>query len=725
MATKRLSTVSVDYKTMLGKMSVTERLRLAQSQDGPSILANVDPSQLPGLFPRYYLEKLPDVGEALKSVMSDKFKPLSREQADEQMRQSSTAPTPRNFNPETGKKTSYAYSKEKLARLTDDQKNVLEELKKGTLSEDDPRVGFLKNLKDEDLKRAGIDARRDDTTGKLNYSMSEPTVSVDEVTNRLNSSASSALTNDKGRVVSTHDATLKPAERGLLDTIASGESPDYNTITSGGGKFDGYNDHPRKRVRGNGVNSDAAGRYQFLSSTWDGVVKKFNAENPNDPITDFSPRNQDRAALHLAKIDYKRRTGRDLSQDLDSNDPQVRQQMGSLIKQGLGGGQKGPTDTTWQAFQTKGAEHWQNEYDKNLKRNTDYQTARNRPDTPEERSQVEAELKAAKKGQNLTELQKILASQGATNKPETISQTRTEGSGKTYTAGDSIGQGVGGSNKIPSVAQGGLMFTDPRMVQQLKNVPQGSTVQLYAGTNDAASGRLDSKAYEARMAELKQIAEERGLNVSIHGPHQSPNKQWSGNVGTVNQLLGDSARNNGFKYVDNSTATADANDNIHMSNKGYQDLYSRGMQDTTAIPAMAEGGDLNVNEGEIKALPIGAMKNDNSVVVDKDSKPLFTMNTKEESANYNPDTGKVSVDPNAKKENDGNQELSLEQQAQFKQTQVPIPESSGMSSFDTTLTLTDNMFKDPSFHRAMSRARFDISGDSASGNHFSSSATVS
>ena len=132
-----------------------------------------------------------------------------------------------------------------------------------------------------------------------------------------------------------------------------------------------------------------------------------------------------------------------------------------------------------------------------------------------------------------------------------------------------------------------------------------------------------------------------------------------------------------------------------------------------------------MNEGEIKALPIGAMKNDNSVVVDKDSNPLFTMNTKEESANYDPNTGKVSVDPNAKKENDGNQELSLEQQAQFKQTQVPISESSDKSSFDTTLGLTDNMFKDPSFHRAMSRARFDISGDSASGNHFSSSATVS
>lgn len=717
MAIKKFAIQTVDYRKMLSNNSVTERIKLLRSQEGQSTLANLSPDQLTNMFPRYYLDKLPDVGATLQSVM--KKSALTREQADKQMYEGSTAPTPRTFNPDIGKKTSYTYSKEKLARLTDEQKNVLEDLKKGTLTEDDPRVGFLKNLKDEDLRRAGINTTQDNN-GKKAYRMSEPSVSADEVTSRLNSRDSSALKNDKGRVISTHDATMHPTERALLDTIASGESPDYNTITSGGGKFEGYTDHPRKRV--GRVNSDAAGRYQFLSSTWDSTVKKYNAENPNDPITDFSPRNQDRAALYLAQGDYKRRTGRELLEDIKSTDPETRKQIGALLKQGLGG--QG-ANTTWQAFQGGGAGHWQNEYDANLKRNNDYQTARNRPDTPEERAQIEAELKAAKKGQNLTELQKILAAQGAANKPETASQTRTEGSGKIYTAGDSIGQGVGGSNKIPTVAQQGMSFTDPRMVQQLKNIPQGSTVQLYAGTNDAAGGRLNSKDYEERMSELKQIAAERGLNVSIHGPHQSPNKQWSGNVGTVNQLLGDSARNNGFKYVDNSNVTADANDNVHMSNKGYQDLYSRGMQDTTAIPAMADGGDLNVNEGEIKALPIGAMKNDNSVVVDKNSNPLFTMNTKEESANYDPNTGKVSVDPNAKKENDGNQELSLEQQAQFKQTQVPIAESSDKSSFDTTLGLTDNMFKDPSFHRAMSRARFDITGDSASGNHFSSSATVS
>ena len=805
---------------------MAQRIEMITSQSGRDILSELSTSQLANMFPRYYMEKLPDVGKALDSVMNEKFKPLSREEADKQMQQSSASKTPKKFDPAIGDKSSYTYAREKMARLTDEQTAVLEEMKRGEISSDDPRLDFMKKLKPEDLKKAGIEVRTDDS-GKSLYKFSDPNVTDEEITARLNGSQSSALKNERGRVVSTHDATLKPTERALLDTIASGESPDYNTITSGGGKFDGYNDHPRKRVQK--VNSDAAGRYQFLSSTWDSTVKKFNAENPNDPITDFSPRNQDRAALHLAKNDYKRRTGRDLSQDLDSNDPQVRQQMGALLKQGLGG--KG-NNTTWQAFQTQGGEHWQGQFDSNLKRNQEYATATPRMDTPEARAQVAAEIKASKQGQNISELQKVLAAQGAPPGTEvsrrgggqesaTPQQTKTSGNGKIYTAGDSIGQGVGSSNKLPSVAQQGLSFSDPRMVQQLKNVPPGSTVQLYAGTNDAAGKRLDPKEYDNRMSELKRIAEERGLNVSIHGPHSAPNQKWNENVPVVNDLLGNAARNSGFKYVDNTASQADARDNTHMSPKSYQQLYQRGMEQTTPvqpeapqtqaevrpqekpeepvrpkpeamydedaqpIPTMAEGGEIkvvsrdgeikpiktyaeggeedvaappsegevapvqqdqtpiqkpnqNTNEGEIKALPIGALKNDNSVVVDKGSNPLFTMNTKEESANYDPNTGKVNVDRNGRdtqtaddgdsgkdginKHNDLNNPQAV---ASMGQSQATIPTDSSRNSFDTSLNLTDNIFKDPSFERAMSRSRFDIAGDSAMGGHFSTSGTMS
>ena len=700
MATKRLTTTNIDYKTMLGKMSVTERLRLAQSQDGPSILANVDPSQLPGLFPRYYQEKLPDVGEALKSVMSKEFKPVGPPVggiADVRTGGS-------YFDPKTGNRISAIQSKTLAARLSNDQKAILEQLRSGSIASDDPRVGFINNLSDDERKKVGIEKVQGDG-GKESYKMTAIEPSQEEVevarknpqmTGKSNKEIIQRAFADELRKKGVEEANIPYAVAALSGQVQveSGFNPDAkHDKDPRTGEYTGYGIYGARDPK------PGIGRKTGML--------KWLEENGYDKN---SAEGQGRYMVHEA---FSGKYAGSANALRNANKDNIKDVTSVLTTEF-----ENPAEKTQNIINRTSIA--------NQEVNNGISAARSYDLGPEASDdQIKSAIVKRKQGRQEQELADIVESKKQAG-PTATPDNRSTG---VYTAGDSIGVGVGQSTKIPTVAQGGLMFTDPRMVQQLKNVPNGSTVQLYAGTNDAASGRLDSKAYEARMAELKQIAEERGLNVSIHGPHQSPNKKWSGNVGTVNQMLGDTARNSGFKYVDNSSVTADAPDGIHMSSKAYQELYNRSLPaapaEPEAIPAMAEGGDLNVNEGEIKALPIGAMKNDNSVVVDKDSKPLFTMNTKEESANYNPDTGKVSVDPNAKKENDGNQELSLDQQSTFKQSQVPISESSGMSSFDTTLTLTDNMFKDPSFHRAMSRARFDISGDSASGNHFSSSATVS
>jgi muramidase (phage lysozyme) len=84
-------------------------------------------------------------------------------------------------------------------------------------------------------------------------------------------------------------------ERILLDTIAFAEG------TRGRGQ-DGYNveftyvyfndctRHPRQLQRSGGLSSDAAGRYQFLSTTWDGLG-----------YATFTPDNQDRGAMKLVR----------------------------------------------------------------------------------------------------------------------------------------------------------------------------------------------------------------------------------------------------------------------------------------------------------------------------------------------------------------------------------------------------------------------------------------
>jgi muramidase (phage lysozyme) len=91
----------------------------------------------------------------------------------------------------------------------------------------------------------------------------------------------------------------QPQVRSLLDTIRYAEGTPgeagYRTQFTGV-QFDPNKKgwaHPRQ-VKGSssGYRSDAAGAYQFLSPTWDGVQKELG-------LSDFSPRNQDIAALRL------------------------------------------------------------------------------------------------------------------------------------------------------------------------------------------------------------------------------------------------------------------------------------------------------------------------------------------------------------------------------------------------------------------------------------------
>ena len=109
----------------------------------------------------------------------------------------------------------------------------------------------------------------------------------------------------------------------VLDTIASGEAHDYNTLY-GGHKFKSTKDHPNIAVPipGTTLKSTAAGRYQLLKSTWDSEKSKLGLE-------DFGPEAQDAAAWNLAADTYHKNTGRDLMSDAS----QKSVQWGALSKQ--------------------------------------------------------------------------------------------------------------------------------------------------------------------------------------------------------------------------------------------------------------------------------------------------------------------------------------------------------------------------------------------------------
>lgn len=69
----------------------------------------------------------------------------------------------------------------------------------------------------------------------------------------------------------------------------------YRTLV-GGSLFDSYADHPRILIAlpNLGIKSSAAGAYQILRRTWDGVAGKLG-------LGDFSPASQDAAAIELIR----------------------------------------------------------------------------------------------------------------------------------------------------------------------------------------------------------------------------------------------------------------------------------------------------------------------------------------------------------------------------------------------------------------------------------------
>lgn len=120
---------------------------------------------------------------------------------------------------------------------------------------------------------------------------------ADTVSNIIEGTAQAvdSVTTFKISRMASVDKTLvnNPQVRAILALIRKGEGTadagGYSRLF-GGGTFASYADHPRQSVKRWGLTSTAAGAYQMLSKVWDETAQLMG-------LADFSPRNQDIAAL--------------------------------------------------------------------------------------------------------------------------------------------------------------------------------------------------------------------------------------------------------------------------------------------------------------------------------------------------------------------------------------------------------------------------------------------
>lgn len=90
-----------------------------------------------------------------------------------------------------------------------------------------------------------------------------------------------------------------PNVRKFLDMIQKAEGSKGYDYGFGNVKLTNLDDHPRKsssftQTDGKKNTTNAAGKYQFMEKTWDGVKNKLN-------LTDFGPQSQDAAAVELLR----------------------------------------------------------------------------------------------------------------------------------------------------------------------------------------------------------------------------------------------------------------------------------------------------------------------------------------------------------------------------------------------------------------------------------------
>jgi hypothetical protein len=143
--------------------------------------------------------------------------------------------------------------------------------------------------------------------------------------------------------------------------------------------------------------------------------------------------------------------------------------------------------------------------------------------------------------------------------------------------GDSIGEGLHLATGIPSPANRfNVAIYTGKAIEQLKQMPKGSTVVMSLGTNDAVGGLSDQKA---KVEEIVAAAEAQGVKLYWVGP-PCVLKNWETHSKALDANLAETLKGTAVTYVSAQDpefceASLHAGDGVHFTMVGYAKLWQK------------------------------------------------------------------------------------------------------------------------------------------------------
>jgi len=157
---------------------------------------------------------------------------------------------------------------------------------------------------------------------------------------------------------------------------------------------------------------------------------------------------------------------------------------------------------------------------------------------------------------------------------------------ETYIAGDSIGVGVGMVAQYPSVAAISISIRGSKIIDQLRAIPDGSTVFLSLGTNDAVSNLVKGGGDLDRLVEFMNG---KRFKVFWIGP-PCVLKPWDDSAKKLDESLHSELAKSRVTYISMREPTlcdpaSRAKDGVHFTMAGYRIIWQRAAEAANIKPA--------------------------------------------------------------------------------------------------------------------------------------------